>query len=81
MPNGILGNLYVKFEDWNNQQRTGVLSLEGRECLLDRPSKSGQWVKLFVMREDTNDGRIVLRARVKNGGNLMISRVALIAGS
>lgn len=80
-PNGILGDLYVKFEDWNNQQRTGVLSLEGRECLLDRPSKNGQWVKLFVMREDTNDGKIVFKAKVKNGGNLMISRVALMVGS
>lgn len=77
-PNGILGDLYVKFEDWNNQGRTGILSLEGRECLLDKPASAGQWVKLFVMREDTNDGKIVFKAKVKNGGNLMISQVALI---
>lgn len=77
-PNGIIGDLYVKFEDWNNQRRTGVLSVEGRECLLDKPAKEGQWVKLFVMREDTNDGKITFRAKVKNGGNLMISQIALI---
>lgn len=77
-PNGIIGDLYVKFEDPNNQARQGILTLEGRETILEKSSTDGQWVKLFVMREDTNDGRIIFKAKTTTANNLMISQVALI---
>ena len=77
-PNGIIGDLYVKFEDWNNQNRSGSVSIEGRESVLEAKNGKSQWVKLFVMREDTNDGKVTFKARATNGGNLMISEIALI---
>ena len=76
VPNGVLGDLYVKFEDWNNQNRAGIVSIEGRESILEPQKGKAQWVKLFVMREDTNDGKITFKARATQGGNLMISGFA-----
>lgn len=77
-PNGVIGDLFVKFEDWNSQKRSGILSIEGRESVLEPNEGQSQWVKLFVMREDTNDGRITFKAKVNAGGNLMISRLAFV---
>ncbi len=77
-PNGIIGDLYVKFEDWNNQNRAGVVSVEGREFMLEELRGKDRWVKLFVMREDTNKGKVTFKAKVTNGENLMISKIALI---
>ena len=77
-PEGIIGDLYVKFEDWNHQNRAGLLSIEGRESILENQKGKERWVKLFIMREDTNDGKIVLKTHTKQGGNLMISQIAFI---
>ena len=78
MPEGIIGDLYVKLEDWNTQHRAGVISIEGRESIVENMRGKEQWVKLFVMREDTNDGKIILKTNTTQGGNLMISQLAFI---
>lgn len=77
-PNGIIGNLYVQFEDWNNQNRAGIVSVEGREFLLDELKGESRWVKLFVMREDTNKGKISFKAKATQGGNLMIGKFVFV---
>ncbi|WP_341215226.1 glycoside hydrolase family 2 TIM barrel-domain containing protein, partial [uncultured Wocania sp.] len=77
-PDGILGTFYVQFNDWNNQEREGFLEFEGRKLKLDaHQGKEGKWVKFHVMREDSNDGKIVLKTNVSKGGNLMISKIVL----
>ena len=78
-PNGIIGNLFVRFTDPNKQNRAGTIWIEGREMMIDNIGQDGKWVKLFVMREDTNDGEVVLKTKVQKGGNLMISEIGLIA--
>ncbi|WP_162845369.1 sugar-binding domain-containing protein [Labilibaculum antarcticum] len=77
-PEGIKGEFYVFFHDWNNQGRKGVLNFEGRDYILGAHSKEGEWVKLNVMREDSNDGKLILKAKCTRGGNLMISAIAYI---
>lgn len=77
-PQGVIGAVYVHFADWNGQGREGVINFEGREFQLTAASKKGQWIKLFMMREDSNDGRLLLRSTVKKGGNLMIDKVAIV---
>lgn len=77
-PEGVIGDLYVKLEDWNAQNRAGMISIEGRESTVENMRGKEQWVKLFVMREDTNDGKIILKATATQGGNLMISQLAFI---
>jgi beta-galactosidase len=79
-PKGLIGDLYVKFVDANKQHRTGSIWFEGREMKLDKHEDAdGKWVKIFVMREDTNDGKIVLKTKATQGGNLMMSEVGFVA--
>lgn len=78
MPNGVIGDLYVKFEDWNKQKCSGILSVEGREFTLDNLNGKDRWVKLFVMREDTNKGKVTFRAKASNGNNLIISKLVFV---
>jgi hypothetical protein len=68
----------VHFQDWNNKWRTGILEFEGRKVKLESHEGEGQWVKFYIMREDSNDGKIILDASVLKGGNLMISNVVLM---
>ncbi len=78
-PNGILGTFYVQFNDWNNKGREGTLEFEGRKVTLGKHTgKDGKWVKFHVMREDSNDGNLKLKATTSKGGNLMISKIVLV---
>lgn len=78
-PNGILGNFYVCFNDSNNKGREGYLEFEGRKVLLGEHSGGeGKWVKFHIMREDSNDGKLVLKTKMTKGGNLMISQIVLV---
>jgi len=79
-PKGLIGDLFVKFVDLNKQNREGSVWFEGRENKLEKHSDDGgRWVKIFVMREDTNDGEIILKTKVTRGGNLMISEIGFVA--
>lgn len=77
-PKGILGTLYVFFHDWNQNGREGTLTFEGRPYVLGKHDGKGMWVKLHVMREDSNDGMVVLKTRASQGPNLMISKIVLM---
>jgi len=78
-PEGMLGTLYVEFNDWNNKGREGFLEFEGRKVKLqNHQGKEGKWVKFHVMREDNNDGKLTLKTSVTKGGNLMISQIVLV---
>ena len=77
-PEGIMGTLYVHFYDWNYNGRTGMLDFEGRKTKLDRHDGDGLWVKFPFMREDSNDGRLLLKTSASSGTNLMITKIVLI---
>lgn len=77
-PNGITGDLYVKFEEQGSQDPTGVLSIEGRGFVLEKLNRESRWVKLFVMREDTNKGRITFNAKATKGGSFRISQLVFV---
>ena len=77
-PDGILGTLLVHFSDWNNNGRTGLLEFEGRKTKLEKHTDDGLWVKFHVMREDSNDGKLLLKTSTYTGPNLMITDVILL---
>jgi beta-galactosidase len=77
-PEGILGELYVHFHDWNTNDRAGVIEFEGRKVKLEKHDGDGQWVKFHVMREDSNDGKLLLKTTCTSGPNLMITKVVLV---
>jgi hypothetical protein len=78
-PKGMLGTLYVHFQDLYNLGRTGILQFEGREVNLGKVEEGGQWVKFHVMREDSNDGNLILNTQTLSGPNLMITKLVLVA--
>lgn len=78
-PQGILGDLYVHFHDWNDNSRTGMLDFEGRKVKLGKHAGDGQWVKFHVMREDSQDGKLILKTNATTGPNLMITKVVLVS--
>lgn len=69
-PNGILGDLRMAFA---GDAPAGTLEVEGRKSEL-----TGAEASLFVMREDTNDGRVTFRATAKPGTILTLRSIELI---
>ena len=76
-PDGILGSLYIHFFDWDKNNRTGIINFEGRKVKLGKHDGEGQWVKFHVMREDSNDGKLILKTQALTGPNLMITQIVL----
>ncbi|NQU53677.1 MAG: glycoside hydrolase family 2 [Bacteroidetes bacterium] len=77
-PEGMLGTLLINFTDWNNSGRTGMLDFEGRKSKLGLHRGENVWVKFHVMREDSNDGKLILKTNAQTGSNLMITKVILL---
>lgn len=77
-PPGIIGSLYVCFADKDKKGRTGYLVFEGRDYESGKQDQEESWIKLHIMREDSNDGILRLKAKVKNGPDLVISKVAIM---
>jgi len=75
---GMLGSLYIHFHDWNKNNRSGEIEFEGRKVELAKHNGDGEWVKFHVMREDSNDGKLVLKTKALTGPNLMITKIVLI---
>lgn len=78
VPQGMIGSLYVFLHDWNSNGRTAGINFEGRDYTVDKHDKAGKWVKLHVMREDSNDGLLKLKVRANKGPNVMVSKLALV---
>jgi len=77
-PQGVIGDLFIHFEDWNNEGRMAKIWIDGREFSTGKLDKQGKWIKLFVMREDTNDGKLVIRIESQAGSNAMIDELVFL---
>jgi hypothetical protein len=74
---GVPGRFFVRFHDWNRNSRTGKVTFEGKEQVLPA-HVDGVWLEFPVIREDTNDGQLVLRCEALTGPNLMITDLAFV---
>ncbi|WP_316748807.1 sugar-binding domain-containing protein [Pedobacter gandavensis] len=77
-PQGVIGELYLRFEDWNNESRSAKIWIDGREFMTGTLDKKGKWIKLFVMREDTNDGKLGIKIESVSGSNAMVSELVFV---
>lgn len=78
VPPVFVGDLYVRFHDWDNRGRIAQLDFEER--LHDTVASyhgRGVWVRLPVTLEDASDGRLELRVRPETANDL-ITDIALI---
>lgn len=76
-PQGIIGSFYVYLQNKKNKGGQTDINFEGREYSLSEINEKGVWIQLHVMREDSNDGNLRFNAKVKNGTELIISKIAL----
>lgn len=77
-PGGMMGTLLVSFNNYNHMIRKGLLDFEGRKSMLGTHAGKEYWVRFHVMREDSNDGKLIFRSRVESGENLMINSIVLL---
>lgn len=76
VPAGWEGTLYVRWADWNELGRWGVVSYGGASYRLGAHA-GGLWSAFPVTAEQSADGRIEVSAECRAGPNLMVSDVAL----
>lgn len=69
---GVPGTLHLRFHDWNRNGRRGTLNIEGETIELPAHTEA-RWVRFPVIREHTNDGRILIHATATAGPNLMLT--------
>lgn len=74
---GVPGKLFVRFHDWNHNGRLGKITFEGVERRLEAHTE-GVWMEFPVIREDTNDGQLILITEALSGPNLMITDLAFV---
>ncbi len=74
---GVPGKFFVRFADWNKNGRTGSVTFEGKTQKLAEHTQ-GVWLEFPVIREDTNDGQLILEANALTGPNLMITDIAFV---
>lgn len=74
---GILGTFYFQLQDKEKKKLKGLLEFEGRKVIVDS-EKNQQWIEFHVMREDSNDGKLLLNVRSKNGSELVINKIVLV---
>ena len=84
VPQGIRAEFYVRLIGKNDKGGRGGVEFEGRDYLIEPWQGAEKWLKLPVMREDSNDGRLIFKARsVGEPGqfglpDVMITNLALV---
>lgn len=76
-PAGIKGFLYLHFVNPLKQSYQAVVNVDGRETLTGDITEEGKWIKVFVMREDTNDGNVVLKIDAQDNKSLYVDSMVL----
>lgn len=70
VPKGVIGDLYVRIEG------LATVWVEGRRYTVDA-SGEPTFVKLFIMREDTGDGKVKIGVEDGGNGEVTVSRIVL----
>lgn len=77
-PKGIRGYLYIQLTNPDNVKGAATINLEGRTVDAYDITGSGKWIKLFLMREDSLDGKIEVSLTTANKEGLLVSRMAIV---
>ncbi len=77
-PQGIKGYLYIHLTNNGSEQNQGLISIEGREVNTGKITDEGKWIRLFMMREDTNDGIVNIEISGLGRYELQVDAVSLM---
>jgi len=76
-PQGVKGYVYLHFINPKNEKLNGIVTLEGRELNTGDINSDGKWIKVFMMREDTNKGKLNLQIK-SEAGSLIVSELVIV---
>lgn len=77
-PNGIKGYIYLHLKNPNGSNTSGIVALEGRELAIGEIPAAGKWIKVFMMREDTNDGKLNVNVTAEGGASIEIDQLVVV---
>ncbi len=78
-PNGIKGFIYLHFSNRDNTNMSGSVILDGRELKTGKIPTSGKWIKIGMMREDTNDGKVDIKVTSENNEPVQIDQLVMVS--
>jgi beta-galactosidase len=76
-PAGVKGYVYLHFVNPENQKMEGMVTIEGRELKTGKIPVTGKWIKIFMMREDTNDGKVAIHLVSDDNEVLMVDQLVI----
>ncbi|HRO45740.1 sugar-binding domain-containing protein [Agriterribacter sp.] len=77
-PQGVKGYVYLHFINPKRLVHKGTVNVEGREIDTGDIPAEGKWIKILVMREDTNDGKLYIRVTSDNLHPMEIDRMVIM---
>lgn len=77
-PAGVKGYVYLHLLNPEQKNVSGTILIEGRELKTGAIPAAGKWIRIFMMREDTNDGKVAIHLTSDTNIGLMIGEIAVI---
>lgn len=77
-PAGVKGYIYLHLLNPENKNVSGAITIEGRELKTGDIPAQGKWIKILMMREDTNDGKVAVQANADNNLGLTIDHLVIM---
>lgn len=77
-PAGVKGYVYIHLLRPRSGNASGTVTIEGRELKTGEIPAGGKWIRIFMMREDTNDGKVDIRFAADNNAGLVTDQLVVM---
>ena len=77
-PQGVKGYIYLHFINSKELVQKGTVNIEGREVNTGDIPFEGKWIKIVMMREDTNDGTLDIHIVSDSHNFLKIDKMVIV---
>lgn len=77
-PAGVKGYVYLHLINDAKRIGKGTITIEGRELNTGDIPVTGKWVKVFMMREDTNDGKVAIQLVSDGPAPLLVNQLVVM---
>ncbi|MGJ7031670.1 glycoside hydrolase family 2 TIM barrel-domain containing protein [Niabella hirudinis] len=77
-PAGVKGYIYFHLINDPKRKGEGTITVEGRELKTGDIPVTGKWIKIFMMREDTNDGKVAIQLVSDGAAPLLVNQLIVV---
>ncbi|WP_276481461.1 sugar-binding domain-containing protein [Paraflavitalea pollutisoli] len=77
-PRGVKGTIYLQLGNPGNAAASAIVTLDNREINTGAIEKGGKWIKVLLMREDTNDGKVELEIIADGNSAIDIKSLVIV---